>query len=65
LAVLWPLAVLLLTPLIVLAGLVAVIGMVALGASRPMRIRGSSRSHRATVVRVESSPADIILSQLA
>lgn len=66
-AVVWPLALALLTPLILLAGLAAIVGIAAIGVTAQVR-RHSPARHRpplAPVLPLESSPADLQLSRAA
>jgi hypothetical protein len=66
-AMLWPLAALLLTPLILLGGLVALIGMVGIGCIRGVRTEApkSKRAHLASVVRLENPAVDVSLRHAA
>ncbi len=66
-AALWPFAVLALTPLIVLGGLVAVIGVVGLTTVHHVHAWAPKpkRSQLAAVVTLDSSPVDVTLRHAA
>lgn len=64
LAPLWPLALVVLTAFILAAGLLALVGMFALGASRRRRLGKPEprRAGLAPVVYLSGSPAEVVLT---